>query len=324
MKILVTGGCGYIGSATARFLREQGHHVSVVDNLSEGHRGAWDGEFEQLELLDQSAVSAYLSHHQFDGVIHFAARAYVGESVEQPLRYWRSNVVPVINLCDCLDGVPFVFSSTCATYGNPQSLNLDENHPQSPVNPYGNTKLAVEKLLRDRQLAGAGSFAALRYFNACGASADGQFGEHHSPETHLLPLAIASALSGSQQLSVFGDDWDTPDGTCVRDYIHVDDLAAAHSAALQRLADGGDSGFWNLGTGIGVSVLEVIEAVNQACQTKLPYTMAPRRAGDPESLIANPQLAEDELHWKAQHRDIKEIVAGAVNWHRNFPNGYSE
>ena len=323
MNILVTGGCGYIGSATARFLRDAGHQVSVVDNLSEGHRQAWDGDFEQLELLDQDAVTVYLESRDFDGIIHFAARAYVGESVEQPLLYWRSNVVPVINLCDGLNGVPFVFSSTCATFGNPQQPRLDEEHPQAPVNPYGNTKLAVEKLLADRAAAGQGEYAALRYFNACGASADGKHGEHHEPESHLIPLAIQAALGNGPELVVFGTDWDTADGTCIRDYIHVDDLASAHLLALERLQQGGSSGSWNLGTGSGVSVKEIIVAVSRGSGVEVPFCNGPRRVGDPASLVANPSLANSELGWQAQHTNIEEVIASAIKWQRDFPQGYS-
>ncbi|RMH01814.1 MAG: UDP-glucose 4-epimerase GalE, partial [Planctomycetota bacterium] len=260
MRVLVTGGCGYIGSATARFLRRAGHEVAVIDDLSEGHRAAWDGEFVRLDLLDRTALQDWLAGRAFDGLIHFAARAYVGESVEQPVRYWRANVVPVIHLCEALPGVPFVLSSTCATYGEPRTDRLAEDHPQEPVNPYGATKLADERLLRDRAAAGQGAYAALRYFNAAGAEPDGSHGEDHRPETHLVPLAIRAALGQGPPLTVFGDDWDTPDGTCVRDYIHVADLAEAHLAALERLVGGGAAGAWNLGTGRGVSVREVIAA----------------------------------------------------------------
>ncbi len=321
-RILITGGCGYIGSTTARHLRAHGAEVVVVDDLSEGHRAAWDGEFHLLDLLDRDAVHGLLGGQHFDGLIHFAARAYVGESVSQPVRYWRANVIPVIHLCEALEGVPFVFSSTCATYGDPVRERLDEEHPQQPVNPYGATKLAAERLLRDRLGAGQGAFAALRYFNACGAEPDGSHGEDHRPETHLLPLAIRAALGQGEPLTVFGDDWDTPDGTCVRDYIHVLDLASAHRAALEHLAAGRPSGAWNLGTGRGVSVREVLDAVGAAVGAPVPHTTGPRRAGDPAALVADPARAAAELGWRAEWTDIGAIVETAVRWHRARPEGY--
>ncbi|MCH2113247.1 MAG: UDP-glucose 4-epimerase GalE, partial [Planctomycetes bacterium] len=319
------GGCGYIGSETARHLARCGHQICVVDNLSEGHRAAWDGEFHELELLDVQQVNSLATRPQtFDGIIHFAARAYVGESVEQPLRYWRANLVPVLNLCQAFPGVPFVFSSTCATYGNPETPRIAETHPQEPVNPYGASKLAAERLLLDRMRAGQGACALLRYFNAAGASSQGDHGEHHDPESHLIPLAIQAALHGEPILQVFGNDWDTPDGTCVRDYIHVEDLARAHLRALEYLLSGGDSGAWNLGTGRGSSVLEVLDAVEQAVGAKVPHTLTERRAGDSANLVADPSLAAKELEWSAQHHGLLKLVEDAVSWHRNHPMGYSK
>jgi len=262
MRILVTGGCGYIGSTTARLLAQSGHDVVVVDDLSEGHRGAWDGALEILDLRDLAAVQAFAVNHKVDGIVHFAARAYVGESVSEPLRYWRSNLVPVLNLCDCFPGVPFVFSSTCATYGEPPLARLDESLPLAPVNPYGATKAAAERLLSDRSDADQGKFLALRYFNAAGAEAGGQHGEHHTPENHLLPRAILSALNLlDEEFQVFGTDWETADGTCIRDYVHVSDLAEAHVLALDHLFDDKPSTVLNLGTGRGYSVLEILHAV---------------------------------------------------------------
>lgn len=322
LHILVSGGCGYIGSATARWLRAQGHEVFVLDNLSEGHRAAWDGPFAELELLDREAVADFLAGRRFDGVIHFAARCYVGESVRQPLRYWRANVVPVLNLCEALPGVPFVFSSTCAVYGEPRQERLDETHPQGPINPYGATKQAAERVLADRATAGQGPYAALRYFNAAGAAADGSHGEDHEPETHLIPLAVRAALGQAPPLTIFGTDWDTPDGTCIRDYIHVEDLAAAHLAALERLRAGRGSGAWNLGTGRGASVREVVDAVAAAVGGPVPVVEGERRAGDPARLVANPALAERELGWRARWTSLQEIVDSAVRWHRQHPEGY--
>ena len=322
MKVLVTGGCGYIGSATARYLRSQGVDVQVIDDLSEGHRQAWDGPLEVLDLLDRDALHSYLKGKTFDGVIHFAARCYVGESVEQPVRYWRANVVPVIHLCEALEGVPFVISSTCATYGEPQTEYLSESHSQNPVNPYGATKFADEMLLKARSEAGQGKCALLRYFNAAGASECGNFGEAHDPETHLIPLAVESALGSGRTLTVFGTDWPTPDGTCIRDYIHIDDLAQAHFQALQWMAAGKDSGAWNLGTGNGFSVREIMDAVEKATGKPVPHDLGPRRAGDPARLIADSRKAREELGWQPKYENAQAVVDTAVRWHLAHPDGY--
>jgi UDP-glucose-4-epimerase GalE len=324
MKVLVTGGCGYIGSATARWLRNQGMEVQVIDNLSEGHLQAWDGPMENIELLDRECLHRYLKGKQFDGIIHFAARCYVGESVEQPEKYWRSNVVPVIHLTEALPGVPFVLSSTCATYGEPQTEYLQEDHPQNPVNPYGATKLAAERLLKDRDAAGHGKCALLRYFNAAGASPDGEFGEHHDPESHLIPLAVQAVMGQREELTIFGTDYPTPDGTCIRDYIHVDDLASAHEKALKHLISGGQSDGWNLGTGNGFSVRAILEAVGTAMNSEVPFSEGPRRAGDPAILVANSSKAKTELGWEPVYQDVGKLVATAVAWHRNHPTGYSQ
>lgn len=324
MKVLVTGGCGYIGSATARWLRARGVEVHVIDDLSEGHQAAWDGPLEILDLLDRDAVHHWMKGRSFDGVIHFAARCYVGESVTEPIRYWRANVVPIIHLCESIGQTPFVFSSTCATYGEPQTERLSEDHPQAPVNPYGATKLAAERLLKDRDAAGLGKCALLRYFNAAGASQCGNFGEAHDPETHLIPLAVEAAGGSGRRLTVFGTDWPTPDGTCIRDYIHVDDLAQAHFLALERLIGGGDSGAWNLGTGNGFSVREIIDAVEATLGAPVPHDEGPRRAGDPARLIADSTKARAELGWKPQFEDARIVVASAARWHQSHPKGYTE
>ena len=324
MRVLVTGGCGYIGSATARRMRAEGLEVIVVDDLSEGHRGAWDGTVEVFDLLNLSHLRGFTSRMgPFDGVVHFAARAAVGESVQQPLRYWRSNLLPVLHLAEALPGVPIVFSSTCAVYGSPDRKRLSEALPLAPVNPYGATKAAAERLLSDRDAAGMGSFAALRYFNACGAAPDGRHGEDHRPENHLVPRAIAAALGRlDTTLQVYGTDWDTPDGTCIRDYIHIDDLASAHLAALRHLAGGGESLQLNLGTGQGHSVLEVLAAVTEATGSAVPWEAAPRRSGDPARLVADARRAAQVLDWSPQLADLTECVASAVRWHRDHPNGY--
>lgn len=323
MKILVTGGCGYIGSATARLLQKSGHEVFVVDDFSEGHHAAWDGPVAEFDLRDGAAVHAFAGQHSFDGIVHFAARAYIGESVGAPLRYWHANLVPVIHLCEAFPNLPFVFSSTCATYGEPDVDLLSEKLEPRPVNPYGATKLAAERLLSDRSEANQGRYVALRYFNAAGAEADGVHGEHHEPEPHLIPRAVLSAMGVLQEeMAVFGMDWPTPDGTCVRDYIHIEDLADAHVRALESLFAGGPSDVFNLGTGRGYSVLEVIQAVEAATGQKVPWKPAERRPGDPARLVADPAKAHEILGWKATRSDLDSIVASAVRWHTAHPAGY--
>ncbi|MCP4094079.1 MAG: UDP-glucose 4-epimerase GalE [Planctomycetes bacterium] len=326
MRILVTGGCGYIGSTTARLLAKSDHDVVVIDDFSEGHRGAWDGEIHQMDLRDLGKVSTFAESNAIDGIVHFAARAYVGESMVQPLRYWRANLAPVMNLCDAFAGVPFVFSSTCATYGEPDVARLDESLDLNPVNPYGATKAAAERLLSDRADADQGAYLALRYFNAAGADAfaAGQHGEHHDPENHLIPRAILNGLGLLQEeLQVFGTDWSTADGTCIRDYIHVSDLAEAHVLALDHLFDGKPSTVLNLGTGRGYSVLEILGAVEAATEQKLNWKAAPRRAGDPAELVADATRAFEVLGWQAEHSSLQNIVETAVTWHRQNPQGYT-
>jgi len=324
MRVLVPGGCGYIGSATARMLRARGHDPIVFDNFSTGHAGAWDGPCVRVDLTDAAALRAAVAQAgALDGVIHFAARAYVGESVTQPLRYWRENLTPVLHLCEALPGVPFIFSSTCAVYGQPDAGRLHEDLPQAPVNPYGATKLAAERLLSDRAAAGQGGYAALRYFNAAGAEPDGSHGEHHEPEERLIPRAVMAALQLGPPIQIYGRDWPTPDGTCVRDYVHVLDLAEAHLAALERLRGGSGSGAWNLGTGRGASVLEVVAAVERAAGAPVPRQFGPRRAGDPASLVADSARAARDLRWRPRFEDLDEIVQTAVAWFRKHPSGYA-
>lgn len=324
MRILVTGGCGYIGSATARLLERNGFDVCVVDDFSEGHRAAWKGEVEEFDLRDGQKVHDFAQRESFEGIIHFAARAYIGESMQQPLRYWHANLVPVIHLCEAYPDVPFVFSSTCATYGEPDVDLLSEKLTPQPVNPYGATKLAAERLLQDRAAAKQGDFVALRYFNAAGAEAEGGYGEHHDPEPHIIPRAILSAMGLLKEpMSVFGMDWPTPDGTCVRDYIHIEDLADAHVRALQYLFDGGAPISLNLGSGQGHSVLEVIQAVEAATGKSIDWSAAPRRPGDPARLVADPSLAKQVLGWTASRSELSSIVDSAVRWHSAAPQGYS-
>jgi len=324
-KILVTGGAGYIGSHTVRHLIQRGiapKDIVVLDNLSAGHeRFVPTGvEFERGDLAEPSDVSRLFARHSPDSVIHFAGVTYVGESVTSPEKYYRNNVVAGLNLLQAMLGSScrrIVFSSSCATYGIPLSLPIREDDAQQPVNPYGETKLIFEHALRWYGRAHGIRSVALRYFNAAGAGYD--IGERHSPETHLIPLAIRAALQQGPTLMVYGSDYDTPDGTCVRDYVHVLDLAEAHIAALEWLAQA-DSPFtgFNLGTGQGTSVTEIVRAVSEASQQEVPIAIAPRRAGDPPVLVADPTRALEVLGWRAL-RDIRDIVRDACAWHVRNP-----
>src|SRR5262245_9037714 len=317
MSILIVGGAGYIGSQTAKAAAAAGLEPVVFDNLVYGHRWAvkW-GPLIEGDLADGALVKRVLEEHEVTAVVHFAAYAYVGESVTNPRKYYRNNVAGTLNLLDAMvdAGVrDIVFSSTCATYGEPLRVPIDEQHPQSPVNPYGETKLAIERALFWYQRAYPIRFAALRYFNAAGADPDGEVGEDHDPETHLIPLAIEAALGG-QGLDIYGTDYPTPDGTAIRDYIHVQDLADAHVAALEKLRGGASRLFVNLGTGRGHSVREVIAAVEKVSGKKVPARDCDRRAGDPPALVADARLAADVLGWQARIPAIETIVEHA--WQR--------
>lgn len=317
MSILIVGGAGYIGSQTAKRVAQAGLTPVVFDNLVYGHRWAvrW-GPLVEGDLADGPLVRRVMEEHRVTAVVHFAAYAYVGESVVSPRKYFRNNVTGTLNLLDAMLDVgvrDIVFSSTCATYGDPVRVPIDEGHPQSPVNPYGESKLAIERALHWYQRAYPLRFAALRYFNAAGADPDGELGEDHAPETHLIPLAIEAALGG-KELEIYGTDYPTPDGTAVRDYIHVCDLADAHVAALDRLQSGATSLFVNLGTGRGHSVREVIGAVEKVSGRKVPARECGRRAGDPPALVADARRAADLLGWKAQIPDIETIVGHAWRW----------
>lgn len=320
MSILIVGGAGYIGSQTAKVVAAAGHRPVVFDNLVYGHRWAvkW-GPLVEGDLADGALIKRVLDQYQVTAVVHFAAYAYVGESVTNPRKYFRNNVAGTLNLLDAMvdAGVrDIVFSSTCAVYGEPVHMPIDEQHPRSPVSPYGESKLAIERVLHWYQRAYPLRFAALRYFNAAGADPDGEVGEHHDPETHLIPLAIEAAMAGSsgKGLEIYGTDYPTPDGTAIRDYIHVQDLADAHVAALDKLRDGATSLFVNLGTGRGHSVREVITAVEKVSGKKVPARETGRRAGDPPALVADPRLAADVLGWKARIPDIETIVEHAWRW----------
>jgi UDP-glucose-4-epimerase GalE len=319
VSILITGGAGYIGSQTAKRVARAGLTPVVLDNLVYGHRQAvkW-GPFVEGDLADSALVKQALVDHEVTSVIHFAAYAYVGESVSSPRKYFRNNVVNTLNLLDAMvdAGVrDIVFSSTCATYGEPREVPISESHPQNPVNPYGESKLVVEKILHWYGVAYGIRFAALRYFNAAGADPDGELGEDHDPETHLIPLAIAAALGRAKELSIYGSDYPTPDGTAVRDYIHVADLAEAHWLALGHLADQGGSVRLNLGTGRGHSVREVVAAVEKVSGRKVPVQEVGRRAGDPPMLVADAREAGKVLGWRPQYPELETIVDHAFRWH---------
>lgn len=329
MNVLVVGGAGYIGSHCVRQLLAAGHQPVVLDNLVFGHRGAVPEEvpFYPVNLGNEKEVGKILRKEKIELVMHFAAYAYVGESVTDPLKYYFNNVAAPLHLLRCMLGSgvkKFVFSSTCATYGIPEKMPITEDSPQAPINPYGQTKLDLENVLKALARANGLSFAAFRYFNAAGAATDGSIGEHHDPETHLIPLAIDAATGTRPPLQVFGTDYPTPDGTCLRDYVHVDDLSRAHIAVFEKLATPGTSLFYNLGTGKPTSVLEVIRAVEKVTGKKVPYTTAPRRAGDPPALYADSSKAQRELGWQIQLPDIDAIVATAWKWHEANPQGFEK
>ena len=315
MVVLVIGGAGYIGSHTARALRRARHEVVIFDNLSTGHEFLAE-EFELVkgDVLDRAALNRVMP--RADAVMHFAAHAYVGESVTNPRKYFRNNVEGGLSLLNAAleAGVrKIIFSSTCAVYGVPSRVPIQENTPRQPVNPYGVSKLFFEQALEAYDRAYGFRFASLRYFNAAGADESGEIGELHDPETHLIPLTLRAAAGLGPELSVFGSDYPTPDGTCIRDYIHVSDLAAAHLKALDHLAAGKASLAVNVGTGKGYSVQEVITAVEKVTGRHVPRTIAPRRAGDPPALVADPAKAQALLQWKAT-RSLEDVVATAWNW----------
>jgi UDP-glucose-4-epimerase GalE len=324
MSVLIVGGAGYIGSHTAKLCAMAGLNPVVLDNLVFGHRAAvkW-GPLIEGDLADRDLIGRVMSEHRVTAVIHFAAYTAVGESMTDPGKYFRNNVVGTINLLDAMvkQGVrDLVFSSTAATYGDPQRVPLDEEHPQDPVSPYGESKLIVERILRWYQSAHQLRYAVLRYFNAAGADPDGELGEDHTPESHLIPLAIQSVLGQRGPVDVYGTDYPTPDGTAVRDYIHVTDLGQAHLAALQRLAGGMERLAVNLGTGRGHSVREVIRCVEQVSGRPLPTREVGRRAGDPPVLVADPRKAGEVLGWHPRYADLDTIVRHAFRWHEQGKN----
>lgn len=319
-SVLVTGGAGYIGSHACKALATRGARVAVADSFERGHRdfARWGSTFE-CDLRDPAAVARVVRESGAVAVLHFAGYALVGESFERPDLYYESNVVASFHLLRaCAEaGVRgLVFSSTCATYGDPIRVPLDEDHPQNPLSPYGTTKLAIERMIREMTAARGPRHAILRYFNAAGADPDGEIGEDHRPETHLIPLVLDAAAGRREAISVFGSDYPTPDGTCVRDYVHVCDLADAHVLALERLLGGGDSATLNLGTGAGSSVLEVVRAVERVTGRSVPLRIEGRRPGDPPILVADPARARATLGWTPTRSDLETILRDAWAWHR--------
>jgi UDP-glucose 4-epimerase len=323
MKILVVGGAGYIGSVCAELLLDAGHTVSVFDNLSEGHRAAIDprAEFIECDLEDRQSVERLMVRRCPDAVMHFAANALVGESMQNPSKYFRNNVANGLNLLDAMVEAAvgkFIFSSTCAIFGPPDRVPIDETMPTRPINPYGESKLAFEKILRWYDQIHGLKFISLRYFNAAGASV--KFGEDHRVETHLIPNVLKVALGEKPAVEIFGADYETPDGTCIRDYIHIIDLAQAHILALGA----SKSEFYNLGTGGGSSVREVIDACRKVTGSKIDIVEKSRRPGDPPRLIASSEKIERELGWKPRFQSLDDIIESAWKWHQKFPRGYGD
>jgi len=321
--ILVTGGAGYIGSHGVLALQQAGYRVVVLDNLVYGHRDIVDNvlkvDFIEGDTNDRALLDKIFADYNIGAVIHFAAYAYVGESVSEPAKYYRNNVVGTLTLLEAMVAAgidKFVFSSTCATYGIPKTVPIPEDHPQSPINPYGMTKLMVERILADFGVAYGLRSVCFRYFNAAGADPLGRLGEDHNPETHLIPLVLQTALGLRQAISIFGTDYPTPDGTCIRDYIHVCDLADAHVLGLQYLIDGGASTIFNLGNGNGFSVKQVIDAARAITGCEIPAVECDRRPGDPPALVGSSERAIQTLGWKPVYPDIESIITHAWNWHQ--------
>ena len=322
MNILVTGGAGYIGSHCCKELSKKGFHPITIDNLVYGHKNfvRW-GDFFKGDAGNPAHLKKCFNRHKIDAVMHFAAYAYVGESVEDPLRYYENNLRNTLQLLHTAmenDVNTVVFSSTCATYGNPQKIPIDEDHPQNPINPYGRTKRMIEEILADYHAAYGLKYMSLRYFNAAGADPDAEVGEDHDPETHLIPLVLDVAAKKRPAIKVFGTDYQTADGTCIRDYIHVTDLAQAHLLALEQLIDGADSNVYNLGNGQGFSVFEVIEQAKKITGKEIVAENADRRPGDPPVLIASNEKAVKELGWKPQYADPADIIGTAWKWHQKI------
>lgn len=329
MAVLVCGGAGYIGSHAVADLIAKGEEVVVVDNLQTGHKEAVVSPAKLYigDLRNQEFLEGVFFENDIESVMHFAADSLVGESMTDPLKYYENNVYGTLCLLKTMkkyDVKIIVFSSTAATYGEPDSIPIVENSPTNPTNPYGETKLAIEKMLKWSERAYGIKYVILRYFNVAGAHLEGDIGEDHFPETHLIPLVLQVALGQREKIMIFGDDYNTHDGTCIRDYIHVTDLVAAHILAMERLRHTGESGIYNLGNGNGFSVKEVIEAARQVTGSNIPAEVAPRRLGDPAKLVASSTKAEKELGWKPQFVFIEQIIESAWKWHSTHPKGYDK
>ncbi|WP_248929190.1 UDP-glucose 4-epimerase GalE [Paenibacillus hamazuiensis] len=327
MAIMVTGGAGYIGSHAVAELLARGEEVVVVDNLQQGHREAvLGGKLYVGDLRDKDFMGSVFKENEIEAVIHFAANSLVGESMQNPAKYYHNNVYGTLCLLEAMNehGVKkIVFSSTAATYGEPERVPIQENDRTLPTNAYGETKLAMEKMMKWFDTAHGIKYVSLRYFNAAGAHESGRIGEDHDPETHLIPIILQVALGQREHISVFGDDYDTPDGTCIRDYIHVSDLADAHVLAVEKLRRGGDSGIYNLGNGKGFSVNEVIEIARRVTGHPIPAVVQARRAGDPAVLVASSERCRAELGWQPKRDSLENIIASAWAWHQAHPQGYA-
>ncbi|MBL1229183.1 UDP-glucose 4-epimerase GalE [Enterococcus sp. BWB1-3] len=329
MTILILGGAGYIGSHAVDLFINEGQKVVVVDNLATGHRKAVHPEaaFYQGDIRDKAFLQSVFQNEKIDSVVHFAASSLVGESVEKPLLYFNNNVYGMQVLLETM--VEFnvkyiVFSSTAATYGEPEVTPIDETTRTDPKNPYGESKLIMEKMIKWCDNAYGLKYVALRYFNVAGAKSDASIGEDHTPESHLVPIILQTALGQRPHLQIFGDDYDTPDGTCIRDYVHVEDLAKAHQLALNYLENGKDSSVFNLGSNHGYSVKEMLTAAEKVTGKAIPATVVPRRAGDPSRLVASSKKAQEILGWQPKYTDINEIIKTAWEWHHSHPNGYQD
>jgi len=325
-EILVVGGAGYIGSHMCKYLHGKGLQPVILDNLSLGHKESvkW-GPLYQGELDDPKLLVEIFKNHDIKAMMHFAAFCYVGESVTEPLKYYQNNIAATLGLLSSMleHGVDkMIFSSSCATYGEPDRLPITEGQSQQPINPYGRTKLMMEQILDDLDAANGLKSVCLRYFNAAGADPEGELGEDHDPETHLIPLVLFAALGVLKELTVFGKDYPTDDGTCVRDYIHINDLAQAHYLALLHLLDGGESKKYNLGNGSGYSILDVIETASRVSGREIKYSFAERRAGDPAILVGSAEKAIKELGWKPEFNSLETILQTAWDWHVNNPDGF--
>lgn len=325
MNILITGGAGFVGSACLRYLHAKGHKVVAYDNLVQGHKSAvGPAELVQGDIADTKKLIKSLNEMKAEAVMHFAAATYVGESVENPEYHYRNNIYGTLSLLNAMRECKvnrILFSSTCATYGDNPKFPMTEETAQNPCSPYARTKLSVEWMIKDFSNAYGLGFTLLRYFNAAGASSDGKFGEAHRPENHLIPLILQIPLKQRQRLQVYGNDYPTHDGTCIRDYIHVDDLASAHLLAILATAPGTGNVF-NVGTGKGYSVLEIIKACEEITGEAIPYDVVERRPGDAPALVAEPSKLMKELGWKPNYTDIRDTISSAWKWHQNNPNGY--